>query len=221
MQILWEQCLDSKLSDDQRLKRLQALEIARTQRNVKPDGDLAGLVQLTQSKNESITAIALRLGAYWRHEPSINLAYSIARDTSKPIAIRYAAFDAIASTKTVESQHSLRELAENEKDRTTTIEVIVRLIPHRLEFAVELLKNFLGSCSEVELSRFLPPLLQTKDGPQSLTKALANVTLPPCRQGRHPHRPLHRSGASTADRCSHQGRQAHFCQVGSNPRGTA
>lgn len=169
LQLLWEQCLDSKLSDDQRLKRLQALEVAKA----RPAGGLQALEKLTDSNQTAVQA--LRLAGKWKHEPLRALVTETAKSESKPIEQRLAALDALGSYGAVDA---LKELTSS-RNASIQLEALLRLIRFDLPAASPLAARYLNQAKEADLNRLLPALLQTKGGPQAFTTALENATLPP------------------------------------------
>ncbi len=169
LQILWEQCLDSKLSDDQRLKRLLALEVAKAN----PSGEKKSLEQLLNSNQTAVQA--LRLAGKWKHEPLRALVMETAKSDSKPIEQRLAALDALGSYGAVDA---LKELTSS-RNASIQLEALLRLIRFDLQAASPLAARYLSQAKEADLNRLLPALLQTKGGPQSFTIALENASVPP------------------------------------------
>lgn len=169
LQILWEQCLDSKLSDDQRLKRLQALEVAKAN----PSGDKKSLEQLLNSNQTAVQA--LRLAGKWKLEPLRALVTDTAKSESKPIEQRLAALDALGYYGAVDA---LKELTSS-RNASIQLEALLRLIYFDLPAASPLAARYLSQAKEADLNRLLPALLQTKGGPQAFTAALENVSVPP------------------------------------------
>ncbi|MFT3879029.1 MAG: sorbosone dehydrogenase [Gemmatales bacterium] len=125
LQIIWEQSLDPKLSDEQRLIRLQALEVAASQRKNRPSSDTSSLKELATSNKQPIAMSALRLIGLWNREKQRPTVNEIIIDENKPTEIRVAALEALAELVGTESTSRLKSLwnAQNKRlqDQTTKL----------------------------------------------------------------------------------------------------
>jgi putative heme-binding domain-containing protein len=176
LQILWEQCLDSKLSDDQRLKRLLALEVAARERKVKPTAT-PNLDPLLQSKHPAEVLAAIRLFGVWRPKHQEGTLLKIIDDVTKPVEIRVAACQSLAAygTKGI-TILTCQRLAYDNHPRLLQLEAVKQLMVYHHH---EVFIKYLPGMNEQELKTLLSPTLQAKDGPPSLTKALSTASLPP------------------------------------------
>ncbi|HQR05952.1 MAG TPA: c-type cytochrome, partial [Gemmatales bacterium] len=206
LQILWEQCLDSNLSDDQRLKRLQALEVAASQRKVRPHGDVVSVKELISSNKVQFVHSAIRLCGLWDVESLRGSINELATKENTSIDLRTAAFDALTEfiltdksknrrklemAESSESKTKLKEIFESEKvirgaslnNKQKAIQIealqrVVRFDPYGGALGIVILMN---EAKEGDLSRVLPPLLQTKNGAPLLVQALeaSHANIPP------------------------------------------
>ena len=174
LQILWKQCLDTKLSDDQRLKRLQALEVAASVRKVKPAGELESTLKLIDSKNEEIACSAIRLTGYWKVEKLLSSNFDASKSS---IQMQIAFCQALGQfPMTPGLSISLKYLASPGFNRRVNMEAIKQLMPHNYMWQ-KFLIEFMQNATEAELNHLLPTLLQRKNGTQDFAKALENATL--------------------------------------------
>jgi len=177
LQILWEQSLDTKLSDEQRLKRLQALEVAARERKVKPAGDLSQITEMVRYNDPTAASAALHLTGLWKIKNSV--IADTAFDSKGPMQVRLAAVQALGD---ISDDLNLLLLFQRESNRTLHAEAIRQLLrvqSSQLTGVEKILIDFMQKANESELQVILPSILFKKNGPQALAKALENATLPP------------------------------------------
>ncbi|HMP16206.1 MAG TPA: c-type cytochrome, partial [Gemmatales bacterium] len=168
LQILWEQCQNSQMKSTQRLKRLEALIAAKA----RPAGDLQALEEL--ANHPETTLQALQLAGKWKYTPLLSKVTETAKSDEKPMEQRLAALDALGSYA---ATHVLKELTHS-PNRNIQLEALLRLIRLDLGAASTLTAEYLTQAKETDLNRLLSALLLTKDGPQPLTAALQETSLP-------------------------------------------
>jgi hypothetical protein len=208
LQILWQQCFDGEMTDDQRLKRLQALEVAARERKVKPAGDVISITTLIGSKHVSRSSIAVRLAGYWNACDSKSIDEWI-KDKSRPTEFRVAACQALGLLPHNPETYGPLKHHVFDEDRQVAMEAIKQLFAHEMDSSQFGIIRFMQHANEAELQQLLPALLSKKEGPQELRRFLNHdqITLPPdvakvairiARSTGQVHQPL--------VRCPHQGR---------------
>lgn len=183
MQLLWDQCVADdprkKLSPAQRFNRVQALEKAASQRQMMPQNGLSLITKIIASNNSAEACAGLRLAGYWKVEHLFTAISSLVTNESVSLEERTAACQALALFGSTKAKDELTKVAGQAKSRPLRGEAIKQLFRLDLAKATVCLTDYLNTSNESELQQLLPVVLQTKNGPQSLAKALENATLPP------------------------------------------
>ena len=142
LKILWEQSLDEKLSEAQRLKRLQALEVAASQRKVKPAGDISGLDQLIKSNNTR-NCRHCNTASRPMATPDFAIQNEIVKtavNESMPSELRIASFDAL--TDLIVAERKANETTETGKPRRISDREIATLCQSNYSLAQKIAVRF-------------------------------------------------------------------------------
>ena len=182
LKILWEQSLDEKLSDAQRLKRLEALELAASQRKVKPAGESVTAKELLQSKQAALKQVGLRLAGLWKQHGLQQQVIDIAENANEQVETRIAAFDGLVEFGGKESTQALWLIGmgvhgESRKPRVAAVE---RLAKFDTGAASHAFLSLLNDLTEIELNQMLSAILRQKGGAEVFTQVVNGITgLPP------------------------------------------
>jgi putative heme-binding domain-containing protein len=177
------QLLDQLLSDgfagDAAPRALSALAEAARVRNARPDGELAGILPLVENANEKIRAGAIKLAGVWKVKAATPMMLKAAGDNSAPKDVRRAAFEGLREIGGREAVEGLHKLAAKDQSLAIRQQAAMALGASDLDRSLpEILAVLNDTTSEDEALAVWRALLNLKNAPPAMTRALAKATLP-------------------------------------------
>lgn len=155
-------------------------EQAARLRNVRPAGDLNGLVALLGAPESSLQAVASRVAGLWKLEAAAPQLTKLARDAQATPEVRQAALAGLTGLGGAGSIAVLKELAiqgEPAAIRTDAIAALAAVDPAgSAQLTVLLLR---GTTAELDLTTPISALLDQKTGATALIAALGSDALSP------------------------------------------
>lgn len=156
---------------------LQALETAFTQRKLKPDGEVSGLVKLIHAEEEDIALPAINLVGLWKVDgltkELVPLALKGAESKTK------GAIKALAEIGTPEAEKMLKDLMVGNYPVTVKILAVAQWVginpSEASEQAVTLLKNL---PQDSDISSLMQAFLANKDSRMAFTNAVSSRKIP-------------------------------------------
>jgi putative heme-binding domain-containing protein len=177
------QLLDQLLSDgfvtDAAARALAALAEAARVRNARPDGQLAGILPLAENANEKIRAGAIKLAGVWKVKAATPMMLKVAGDNSAPKEVQRAAFEGLREIGGREAVEGLHKLAAKDHNLAIRQQAAVALGATDLDRSLpEILAVLNDTASEEDALAVWRALLNLKNAPPAMTRALAKATLP-------------------------------------------
>jgi len=174
LQLIWDwaQTKDRKSP----LAWLYALASSAERRRVKPDGDLAAVTEFINSENTQQAVLGCRLAGLWRVNSAVDaLQQTIASEA--PMQKRRAAVLALAGFGP-RFRQELEAIGSGEQQADLQVVAIEALAKVDLNVAARLAVQTLASDEKTDVGAVLDPIINRKNGPQALSKALQSAKLP-------------------------------------------
>lgn len=176
LRLVFDRALAKETSAATRRALLSGLEQVARQRQVKPAGDVGRVEELFAGNDDDVTAGA-RLAGLWKVEslrkPLFGLALGRAGE------LRRAAVEGLAAMGGSASRDLLVKLAGREHPAELRTAAIVALASLDLNLAASHATAALTAEARLEdVTAMVSALVQRKNGPEALAKALGNVKLP-------------------------------------------
>ncbi len=167
------------LSPGDKVSLLEAFEKAALQRNVRPSGDVAGIVRLLDSGDEPLRVRALQLAGLWKLEGMRDRLKAAAAQESNNLAIRVAAMKGLSFLGGAASVQELEVLARSARPANVREAAAVALATIDTERAAACATTILSQAQPGEsYGELVQALLQQKQGPRAFAAALAKAQLP-------------------------------------------
>jgi len=179
LRIVFDSAMKAAVGSPRQQQLLSRLVQATRQRHVRPSGDLSAVGRLlTSKKHAAIIGSAEAIGV-WKLETFRGDLQSLAKSPATDVAIRHAAMDGLAELGGAASLQLLEQLSmkgSNAPVRLLAVGALAKIdLKKAARRAVSVLVEVPG---DVDLAPMFQVLLSRKGGPQFLTQALKNHTLP-------------------------------------------
>ncbi len=168
-----------RLTEPDQLVVLDALESTARQRGVRPTGDLNPIAKLMEERDEAVRCRALRLAGLWKLEKvRAQLNASAVKETSS-LSERSAAMAGLASLGGEASVQELSELAKSAKTTSARTQAAIALSSINVDKAAASLATiFAQNSPDQNPAELIQAILQQKQGPKALARALSTASLP-------------------------------------------
>ncbi|WP_250847021.1 PVC-type heme-binding CxxCH protein [Aquisphaera insulae] len=170
-----------KLDASRRATLLGALTRATRDRKVVPSGDLGRLGRLIDAPEVPLRVAAVRAAGLWKVKSAVPRLVELARDPSTPAEVRAEAIESLIAIGTSEARTVVDEIASKSADRAGQALALGSLAAHdgaAVSRAAGWLSGLADDQGAVAVS-VLDRVLERKDGPDLLAKALAGKALAP------------------------------------------
>jgi putative heme-binding domain-containing protein len=179
LSILWERVVDSSRPVEERARLLEALEQAMRQRNVRPVGDLAGIVSLLKTDKEDLQIVAARLAGLWGQETARPQLLALAGAEKTPDAVRQAAVDGLTALGGKDSIAALEKLTDADGSPSRRRLALIALVRLDAKSAAARAVSVLAKLpNEDAAAGIFEAFLQRKGGAVLLASALRESQLP-------------------------------------------
>jgi putative heme-binding domain-containing protein len=179
LSLLFDRVMESSRPIDERTSLLEALEQATRQRNVRPTGDLQGLVPLLREDNEGLRIVAARVAGLWGLKTARPELLELARGDKSSDAVRQAAVDGLAALGGRASIEALEKLAGGEEPTARRRLALIALVRLDAKTAAGHASSLLAKLrNDDEAAGIFEAFLQRKGGATLLAAALRGHKLP-------------------------------------------
>jgi putative heme-binding domain-containing protein len=170
---------ESSLPDKRSAGLLDVLADAARSRQVKPAGDLSGLAKLLDVESPSVRIAAAHTAGLWKLENTRQRLTVWATAADTPVELRQAALAGLVSLGGNASRSAIESVLQPDRPRDVRVQAVAALsgldVTAAAKHAVELLKSWPAGENP---SLLLASFLELKNGPESLTAALADQKTP-------------------------------------------
>lgn len=158
---------------------LQALATLAERRNLLPPAEeRTPLTEwIASGQSVELRRESARLAGFWKQRPAAESLRGIVESSSEPLPLRQTALESLA--RMGGQQELIQQIAGGETLQELRLPALEALAGLDLNQAAQATVKWLGTLKEADRTeRILNPLLNRKEGPAALTKALKEATLP-------------------------------------------
>ncbi len=176
--VVFDKMVDGKsASGSQAVDRLASLEDAARQRKIKPEGDLKGIVALTENPDAAIATPAIRLLGLWEMTETKNRLVEIAQRNDP--ARRVAALSALATQDKGAAEGIFKGLASAKNKPELRALAVAQLAAFNATEAARLGGEVLRTLPEgADATELFAAFLKNKEGRTILAEEIAARTIP-------------------------------------------
>ncbi len=176
VQFVWETALSRPEQD--RPPLLQALATLAERRNLLPQAEERERLQEWVAAGEvvELRRESARLAGFWKLRSAAETLRGIVESSAEPLPLRQTALESLA--RMGGQQELIQRIAGGELLPELRLPALEALAGHDLNLAAQATVKWLGTLKDAgRTERILNPLLNRKEGPAALTKALRDATL--------------------------------------------